>query len=301
MKQADSQQDDERGGGMKQADSQQDDERGGGMKQADSQRDDERSGEMKQADSSRSRDSYLSKLDPRAKWLFYMFLSVGILIQGSWTGFVLGSVVAVAIIVHVRVPWRPLLLVALPLVMLIIFSILVSGISLNGGFRVDLSSSLRTVFELLKILIVSMFGLTLATVTSQLMMKTAIEKSLRGLRRLRIPVEAIALGGSLMLRFIPLFMQEYRRFGKIVKARAKDRSRRNGVRLRQLPVLFTPMIISLLQIASDLTTAMQARGLTGFHIKRTSRVQLRMGSGDWMVIILGILILILLVLIEIVV
>jgi energy-coupling factor transport system ATP-binding protein len=183
-----------------------------------------------------------------------------------------------------------LLTVTIPLFLFILLSMLISGIKVEQGVQLDLSASERTIFELLKILIVSMFGLSLAAVTSQLVMKHAIEHSLRGLSKFRLPVEAIALGCSLMLRFITLFLHEYRRFGKIVKARAKDRSKRNGIRFRHLPALFIPMIISLLQTASDLTTAMEARGMKSLKMRRTSGIRLQMVRRDWMVVLSGLLV-----------
>jgi energy-coupling factor transport system ATP-binding protein len=102
-------------------------------------------------------------------------------------------------------------------------------------------------------------------------------------------VGAIALGASLVLRFIPVLAQEYRRFSKIVKARSKDRLHREGIGLKQLPPMLIPLILSLFQLASDLTIAMQARGLRSFRAARTSCYQLRMTSADWTVVVLGLL------------
>lgn len=234
--------------------------------------------------------SFLVRLDPRAKWLFYMLLSVGILIQKHGAGLAAGLMVAGMLVWYARVPWRPMVKLSIPLLVLLVASVLVSAFFGSGsGFRWQLSSSWRTVFELLKIWVVSLLGLTLAMTTSQLMMKQAIERSLGFLQRLRLPVGAIALGASLVLRFIPVLAQEYRRFSKIVKARSKDRLHREGIGLKQLPPMLIPLILSLFQLASDLTIAMQARGLRSFRAARTSCYQLRMTSADWTVVVLGLL------------
>jgi len=233
---------------------------------------------------------FLVRLDPRAKWLFYMLLSVGILIQKHWPGLAAGLMVAGMLVWYARVPWRPMVKLSIPLLVLLVASVLVSALFGSGsGFRMQLSSSWRTGFELLKIWIVSMLGLALAMTTSQLMMKQAIERSLGFLQRLRLPVGAIALGASLVLRFIPVLAQEYRRFSKIVKARSKDRLHREGIGLKQLPPMLIPLILSLFQLASDLTIAMQARGLRSFRAARTSCYQLRMTSADWAVVAVGFL------------
>lgn len=232
---------------------------------------------------------FLHRLDPRSKWLFYMLLSIGILFQSSWLGLLIGSIAAVSIIVYAKVSWRPLLKVTGPLLIFILISVLVSGFSLKDGqIRLEAVSSLKTMFELLKIVVVSMLGVTLAAITTQLMMKKAIEQSLRFLKPLRVPVEAIALGCSLILRFIPVLMHEYHRFSKIVKARGKEQLHGRGIRFRQMPALFIPLIVSLIQTASHLTIAMQARGLTSLNQPRTSRTHLRMERSDWKVVIAGV-------------
>jgi energy-coupling factor transport system ATP-binding protein len=248
--------------------------------------------------SSASAPHFLTRLDPRAKWLFYMMLSIGILIQKHWLGLFASMVIAGMIVIYARVPFKTMAKVTFPLALLLVVSALITGVGFDGGFRLELTSSSRTLFELMKIWIVSMLGLAFALTTSQLMMKQAIEQSLRFLQHLRLPVGAIALGASLMLRFIPVLAQEYRRFSKIVKARSKEHVHKDGIGFRQLPPLMIPLILSLFQIASDLTTAMQARGLRSFHIRRTASSQLKMAKIDWIVGMLGLLLFVLLVCLD---
>ena len=233
---------------------------------------------------------FLIRLDPRAKWLFYMMLSVGILVQGHWLGLAAGMVVSILLILYARVPLRSMVKLSIPLLLLFVASVLVSGFASGGDLQLHMASSWRTLFELLKIWIVSMLGLALAMTTSQLMMKQAIERSLRVLQHFRLPVGAIALGASLMLRFIPVLAQEYRRFSKIVKARSKDPAHKEGIRFRQLAPMMIPLILSLFQLASDLTIAMQARGLRDFRTPRTSSYELKMTSTDWKVVVVGLLV-----------
>jgi len=241
---------------------------------------------------------YLTRLDPRSKWLFYMMLSISILIQGHWMGLAGGMAVSFLFILCAKVPLRPMVKLSIPLLLLFVASVVVSGIGSGGGFQLQMASSWRTLFELLKIWIVSMLGLALTMTTSQLMMKQAIERSLGFLQHLRLPVGAIALGASLLLRFIPVLAQEYRRFSKIVKARSKDRPHKEGIGFRQLPPMMIPLILSLFQLASDLTIAMQARGLRDLRTPRTSSYQLKMTGADWTVVAIGCLVFILFLLID---
>lgn len=154
--------------------------------------------------------------------------------------------------------------------------------------RLDLTASLRTIFELSKLVFISLLGVVLAVTTSQMMMKRAIDQSLGFLRHLKLPVEALSLGGSLMLRFIPVLYEEYQRFSKIVRARGKISRRKEGIRISQLPPVFIPLIISLFQLAFELTTAMQVRGLSSFNGRRTSSLRLQMNRVDRLALSVGI-------------
>ena len=53
------------------------------------------------------------------------------------------------------------------------------------------------------------------------------------------------------------------------------------MRLRDLPAMFVPLLLSLLQLASDLSLALEARGYALKGRRRTSAVILRMNRQDW--------------------
>ncbi|GFR38016.1 hypothetical protein PRECH8_13120 [Insulibacter thermoxylanivorax] len=251
--------------------------------------------------SSSAAPELLRRLDPRVKWLSFLLLSLGIIIQNSWLGLYAGGMIAAAMMLYSRAPWRLLLKAVLPLLIFILLSVLITGLSFEGsihGIRLDLTASLRTIFELSKLVFISLLGVVLAVTTSQLMMKRAIDQSLGFLRHLKLPVEALSLGGSLMLRFIPVLYEEYQRFSKIVRARGKISRRKEGLRISQLPPVFIPLIISLFQLASELTTAMHVRGLSSFNGRRTSSLRLRMNRVDRLVLSVGIALFIVLTVIR---
>lgn len=233
----------------------------------------------------------LRRLDPRVKWFSFLLLSLGIIIQNSWLGLFAGGLIAAAMMLYSRAPWRLLLKAVFPLLIFILLSVLITGLSFEGGIhgmRLDLTASLRTIFELSKLVFISLLGVVLAVTTSQMMMKRAIDQSLGFLRHLKLPVEALSLGGSLMLRFIPVLYEEYQRFSKIVRARGKISRRKEGIRISQLPPVFIPLIISLFQLAFELTTAMQVRGLSSFNGRRTSSLRLQMNRVDRLALSVGI-------------
>jgi energy-coupling factor transport system ATP-binding protein len=100
-------------------------------------------------------------------------------------------------------------------------------------------------------------------------------------------VEAISLTGSLLLRFIPVLRKEAGRFNRIAKSRGKRVRRSGTVGLRDLPVMIVPLLLSLLQMASDLSLALEARGYTLRGMRRTAAITLRMKHPDWLAVAAG--------------
>jgi energy-coupling factor transport system ATP-binding protein len=184
-----------------------------------------------------------------------------------------------------------------PFLWLTAIAAVVSGIGIGGSavgddgirlgavsFSVEATSA--TALELVKIILVMVGGILLSATTTPFAMKRGIERILSPLARIRFPVEAISLTGSLLLRFIPVLRREAGRFNRIAKSRGK-RVRRSGmVRLRDLPVMIVPLLLSLLQMATDLSHALEARG---YMLKgtRTAAVTLRMKRPDWLAVAAG--------------
>lgn len=83
-----------------------------------------------------------------------------------------------------------------------------------------------------------------------------------------------------MLHFIPVIMKEAQRFSRITQARGKRITKIGTVRLRDVGALIIPLIISVLQLGSDLALAMEARGYAQTGLKRTSSYNLKLQKTD---------------------
>lgn len=254
---------------------------------------------------------FVESLDPRAKWLFMMIFSVGVLVQRDWAGFGLGAVFTAALVLLCRVPARNVWPLMRPFIWFAAASVAVSGIGFGEAgsaaghlgawdageesrasgepFRLGIitfsaAAALATSFELLKIGCVMITGILLSATTTPFEMKRAIEYVLFPLRYIRFPVEAVALTGSLLLRFIPVLRREAVKFNRIARSRGKRVRRSGAIRLRDLPAMIVPLLMSLVQMATDLSVSMEARGYTRVGQRRTSAVQLVMSGRDWAVV-----------------
>ncbi|MCF8566417.1 ATP-binding cassette domain-containing protein [Alicyclobacillus tolerans] len=234
------------------------------------------------------RTPLVQQLDPRAKWLFYLLTSLGLLAQSSWFGWCIGVAITTLVTLLSRTPWPNIWRLVRPFLWFVGFSVLLSGVRFGNqsgvwhaaGIGFSMSAASTTLLQLAKVLLVMVLGILLTATTSTLRMKQGLEQALHGLKRLKLPIEAFALGASLMLRFVPVLMQEQQRFSVIVRVRGKAQTKPGAIRLRDARALIIPLILSVFQLGEDLSQAMEARGYTHTSMERTSAVQLKFSRAD---------------------
>ncbi|PWK13074.1 ATP-binding cassette domain-containing protein [Tumebacillus permanentifrigoris] len=239
------------------------------------------------------------RLDPRGKWVFYVALSIGLLMQSTWLGLFIGTLLTLAVLLVSQASYPELLRVTKPFLYFLIFSVLLSGLQFSGGIGFNLESAAYTFAQVYQVLLVLILGVLLSATTGQLRMKRALEQALAPLTRLRLPVEAFALAVSLMLRFIPVILRELQRFSRITRARGRSNAALGGLRVRDIPVLVIPLLLSVLQLGEDLSMAMEARGYGSFGNRRTSSMHLKLRLADLWTMLLGLLLLLALTVFDI--
>ena len=241
--------------------------------------------------------SYLHRLDPRAKIVAALLLTVAV----SFTPTVLGNLSLLAACAGLvwlgRIPPSYALrglVPALPfLVILAVLQLLFFGrnydpaspVIFQWGWIVITAAVMRLVVvsaarfvELLAV--TSVF--TLSTRTTEL--THGIESLLRPFRRLRVPSHELALVATIAVRFIPTFALEAER---LLKAQASRGGRLRGGRWnfvasarRLLPIL-VPLFTYALKRGEELIVAMEARAYTGGE-GRTAYTVLRSTWRDWL-------------------
>jgi energy-coupling factor transporter transmembrane protein EcfT len=197
-----------------------------------------------------------------------LLLSVGIIIQTQWDG--LGVVLLFAagcIALLSPEDQRKLMRLSKPLLLFTAVAVFISGIQFNfeqsanwadrlGFSYVQAGETFRRLFVLLEITIIGLV-FTLSTSTSR--MKQGLELALRPLKRLGIPTGMLALAASLVLRFIPLILEEAERFAAIARARGKRASGQGQIHMRDIPVFVIPLLIALFQAVEELIIAMELK------------------------------------------
>ncbi|SHE12398.1 peptide ABC transporter ATP-binding protein [Chlamydia abortus] len=250
--------------------------------------------------------SWLQSCDPRSIWVVYMLISVGILLQRSWAGVAAGLIITAAALAGAKAGWRPVRRLASGFLLFMVLSSVVAGLRLSvhgtDGFHLSIGFSMQaaqqTMLQLSRIWCLLLIGALLPLAVGSMRMKQGLEQGLSFLKRIRLPVEALALSVALVFRFIPLIFSEWERFSRIARARAKSGSKPGRIALRELPAVLIPLLASLLHLADQFSSAMEIRGYTGTGMKRTSGVMLKIEAKDWTFIACGLFIFAMLFLIR---
>jgi energy-coupling factor transporter ATP-binding protein EcfA2/energy-coupling factor transporter transmembrane protein EcfT len=243
----------------------------------------------------RGRD-VLQKLDVRAKWISYLLWSVAVLLQSDWYG-----VAACTVLVATLIRWCGLGLgefrVVRPFLNVAALSVAVSGLQFGqsgagpgvGSVHYSMDSGLTTLFSLSRIFLVVLLSVVLTATTSTFQMKQGLDSIWP--RRWKRPLawDAFTLGAALTLRFIPVVSREWQRFSLIVRARAKSTTRPGTVRLRDLPAVAIPMLLSCLQTGDALADALEARGYHRLGMQRTNHLGGKLGKSDVAAIVVSVI------------
>ncbi len=218
------------------------------------------------------RKTWLQQTDVRAKWLSYLVVSVAIFTQHSVPGYLLGAALVIGVVATSGVSLQQYR-ITLPFLVMLTFSVALSGLRFGdgtGGFGIGYAwtRGLHTFLAFYKVLLILILSVPLTTSTTTLEIKQGLERLWVWKWRPAM-VEAITLGAALTLRFIPLMWGEWERFSRIVRARAKSSARFGRIRLRDVPAIVVPLLLSVLQMGDTLATAMEARGYAEPERRRT--------------------------------
>ena len=132
----------------------------------------------------------------------------------------------------------------------------------------------------LTFLIVGSSIMTLTTTPNNL--TDGMEKLMKPLSRIRVPVHEIAMMMSIALRFIPILLEETDKIMKAQIARGADFESGNIIKkAKALVPLLVPLFISAFRRANDLAMAMEARCYQGGD-NRTKMKPLVYKRADWL-------------------
>ena len=216
-------------------------------------------------------DSVINRLDPRVKLGGTLLYIVTLFLIGNVWGYLLATLALAAVIKLSKVPFgfitRGMRAIGMLLVITVVFNMfLTPGTPIFSFWIFTLTwEGLRTAAFMgwrLCLLIIGSSLMTLTTTPNHL--TDGMEKALRPLNKIGVPVHEIAMMMSISLRFIPILLEETDKIMKAQIARGADFESGNIIQKAKAMVpLLVPLFISAFRRANDLAMAMEARCYRG--------------------------------------
>lgn len=216
-------------------------------------------------------DSVLHRLDPRVKLVATFMFIISLFVVKNFVGYILAALFLVSGIALSKVPpkfiFRGMKTIFFLLLITMIFNLfLTPGKELVSfwkitityeGIKMAVMMAIRLIF-----LITGSSLMTLTTTPNNL--TDGLERLLRPLKVVRVPVHEISMMMSIALRFIPILMEETDKIMKAQMARGADFESGSIInRAKSLVPLLVPLFISAFRRANDLAMAMEARCYRG--------------------------------------
>lgn len=215
--------------------------------------------------------SFIHRMDPRVKLFGTLVFLISVFAYKGIVGFMVVTLFLASVIAISKVPFRYMVkgLRAIMILMLItaLFNLfLTPGEVLLQLWKLKITkegiaSAVRMAIRL-TYLILGTSLMTLTTTPNQL--TDGLEKALKPLNRIHVPVHEIAMMMSIALRFIPILIEETDKIMKAQMARGATFDEGNIIQKAKAMIpLLVPLFVSAFRRANDLAMAMEARCYRG--------------------------------------
>lgn len=216
-------------------------------------------------------DSVIHSLDPRVKLFGVLLFIISLFTFGNIFSYCLATIILIVVITVSKIPFKYVIRGLKPLLILLLFTTVLNLFTTKGEVLIHIWKLSITkegiflavhIFVRLMYLIIASSLLTLTTTPTRL--TDAMEKVMRPLNKINVPVHEVAMMMSIALRFIPILVDETDKIMKAQSARCMDFEHGNIIkRLKNLVPLLIPLFISAIRRANDLALAMEARCYQG--------------------------------------
>jgi len=221
-------------------------------------------------------DSVLHRLDPRVKLIgTFLFIVSLFVFPDTFYGYIPVVIFLTAVIKTSKVPFHYIVKGMKAIVMLLLFMTFFNLFFTPGataddylfrfGFiKITMDGIKNAAYMALRLtfLILGSSLMTFTTTPNQL--TDGLEKVMKPLNHIKVPVHEIAMMMSIALRFIPILLEETDKIMKAQMARGADfESGGMMKRAKSLIPLLVPLFVSAFRRANDLAMAMEARCYRG--------------------------------------
>lgn len=232
--------------------------------------------------------SIIHRMDPRLKICLTIFFIVLIFCSGNFVNIALVCGVIFGAMAVSRVPAKIYLKSLKPILFIVVFTFVLNLFYGTGeplvelGFvKITMNGILNSILIAVRIVALILISSVLTFTTSPTQLTDAIERLLKPLALLKVPVHEFAMMMTIALRFVPTLLEETDKIMSAQKARGADMES-GGLtqRIKALIPVLIPLFVSAFRRAYDLATAMESRCYNG-GAGRTKMKILKVGKIDY--------------------
>ena len=238
--------------------------------------------------------SALHNRDPRIKIIAAVIYIVSVFLCSSIASFCVLLAATLVFIIVSGVPLKIILKGLKPLVFILAFTT-IYNVFFHGGdtllldlkiVKIHLEGIIFAAVMIVRIVCLLIgSSIFLTYTTSPIMLTDGLERLLKPLKVIKLPVHEFAMMTSIALRFIPTLIEETDKIMSAQKARGADFSSGSLIqRAKALVPILIPLFVSAFRRASELAVAMECRCYRG-ESGRTRMKQLRINFGDIMLLL----------------
>lgn len=233
-------------------------------------------------------NSPIHRLDPRTKLLLTILLIVTLFLPKGFAALGIVAVFAIAVYAMSRVPFRLALRSIKAILPLVIIMTLLNVLYIKGdtvlwqwwAFTVSVEGIIQALFMSVRIILLIVVTSLLTYTTNPIDLTDGLERLLRPLKVIKVPVHDLAMIMTIALRFIPTLMEEANKIMAAQKARGADIDTGSFMkRIKALIPILVPLLVSAVRRAAELATAMDCRCYSGGE-GRTQMKQIRLSMRD---------------------
>jgi len=233
-------------------------------------------------------DSVIHRLDPRVKLVLTIAYIVMLFIADGLYPLLVGVVFAALFYAMARLPAKLIIKSMKPVVPIIVFTAVLNIFFIEGDplwqwqfIKITREGVLTAVLMSIRILCLIAGSSLLTYTTSPIALTDGLERLMKPLAVIKVPVHELAMMMTIALRFIPTLIEET---GKIISAqKARGADLESGTvmqRAKALVPILIPLFVSAFRRADELALAMECRCYRGGE-GRTRMKQLSLTYRDW--------------------
>lgn len=226
-------------------------------------------------------NSFIHQMSPQSKLMLTFYFVAIIFLANNVITYAILSVLIIAAILLSGISVSFFIKGIRPMIWLIIFTVILQILFSAGGkvlwhwgpFTITQLGLVNGGFVFVRFLLIIMISTVLTLTTSPLAIADGVQTILKPLKKVKFPVDTLALMLSIALRFVPTLMDEMTTIMNAQRSRGVDfGSGSLKQRIKTAVPLLIPLFTGAINHAEELSTAMEARGFTDSEHRSKYRV-----------------------------